>query len=149
MKKFFCASAIAFAAMIGLSSVTRADEFTTGSTGSFEQPQSSAPTINIARIKRVLGLTPKQEAHWAPVEAALRNLYRRQARSEEASSEEGGMMSRYSHRAVSFVMTSAAIQRLAVAARPLLAVLNDDQKRAASMLAQEMGLSEVVMAAMK
>ena len=149
MQKFLCASAIAFAALIGLSSVTRADEFTTGSTGGFEQPQSSAPTINIARIKRVLGLTPKQEAHWGPVEAALRNLYRRQARSEEARTEEGGMMRRYRDRAVSYVMTSAAIQRLAVAARPLLAVLSEDQKRAAGSLAQEMGLSEVVMAAMK
>ena len=145
MQKFFCAGAIALAAMIGLSSATRADEFSTGILGQTQ----SAPSINIGRIKSVLSLTPKQEAYWAPVEAALRNLYRRQARSEEASSEEGGMMSRYSHRAVSFVMTSAAIQRLAVAARPLLAVLNDDQKRAASMLAQEMGLSKVVMAAMK
>ena len=144
MKKFLCAGAIAFAVMIGLSPVTRADEF---STGSLEQ--RSAPTINITRIKSVLGLTPKQEAHWGPVEAALRNLYRRQARSEEAHTEEGGMMSRYSHRAVSYVMTSAAIQRLAVAARPLLAVLSEDQKRAAGSLAQEMGLGEVVMAAMK
>jgi hypothetical protein len=145
MQKFFCAGAIALAAMIGLSSATRADEFSTGSLGQTQ----SAPSINIGRIKSVLSLTPKQEAYWAPVEAALRNLYRRQARSEEARSEEGGMMSRYSHRAVSYVMTSAAIQRLAVAARPLLAVLSDDQKRAASMLAQEMGLGEVVMAAMK
>jgi hypothetical protein len=145
MQKFFCAGAIALATMIGLSSATRADEFSTGSLGQ----QQSAPSINIGRIKSVLSLTPKQEAYWAPVEAALRNLYRRQARSEEARSEEGGMMSRYSHRAVSYVMTSAAIQRLAVAARPLLAVLNDDQKRAASSLAQEMGLGEVVMAAMK
>jgi hypothetical protein len=50
---------------------------------------------------------------------------------------------------VSYVVTSAAIERLAVAARPLLAMLNDDQKRVAGSLAQEMGLGEVVMAAMK
>jgi hypothetical protein len=74
----------------------------------------------------------------------LRNLYRRQAQPEE-----GGFVSRYSHRAVSFVITSAAIQRLAGAARPLIAVLSEDQKRAASGLAQEMGLGEVMMAAMK
>jgi hypothetical protein len=139
MKKALCVGAVALA-MIGLSPAALADEF---STGSIEQPQPQ-PSINIGRIKSVLGLTPKQEAYWGPVEAALRNLYRRQAHTEEA-----GFVSRYSHRAVSFVMTSAAIQRLAVAARPLLAVLNDDQKRAASSLAQEMGLGEVVMAAMK
>ena len=140
MKKVLCASVFALA-MIGLSPATRADEFTTAS---LEQPQA-APSINIGRIKSALSLTPKQEAYWAPVEAALRNLYRRQ----QAQPEEGGFVSRYSHRAVSFVITSAAIQRLAVAARPLIAVLNEDQKRAASGLAQEMGLGEVMMAAMR
>jgi hypothetical protein len=141
MKMVLCAGAFALAGLIGLSSATRADEFTTGS---IEQPQQPSPSINIGRIKSALSLTPRQEAYWAPVEAALRNLYRRQARPEE-----GGMVSRISNRAVSFVVTSAAIQRLAAAARPLIAVLNDDQKRTASSLAHEMGLGEVVMAAMK
>jgi hypothetical protein len=141
MKKALCAGAIALAAMIGLSFGACAEEFYNNG---FEQPQAK-PSINIGRIKSVLGLTPKQEAYWAPVEAALRNLYSR----KQTSPEDGGFVSRYSHRAVSFVMTSAAIERLAIAARPLLAVLNDDQKRAAGNLAQEMGLGEVVMAAMK
>jgi hypothetical protein len=140
MKMALCAGVFALAT-IGLSPATRADEF---STASLEQPQA-APSINIGRIKSVLSLTPRQEAYWGPVEAALRNLYRRQ----QAQPEEGGFVSRYSHRAVSFVITSAAIQRLAVAARPLIAVLNEDQKRAASGLAQEMGLGEVMMAAMR
>jgi hypothetical protein len=140
MKKIFRAGAFALAAMIGLSSAVRADEFTTAS---LERSQSQ-PTIDIGHIKSVLGLTPKQEAYWGPVEAALRNLYTRQARTEDA-----GFVSRYSHRAVSFVMTNVAIRRLAIAARPLLAVLNEDQKRVARGLAQEMGLGEVVMAAMK
>ena len=140
MKKVLCAGAFALA-VIGLSPVASADEFTTGS---FDQSQPAAPSINIGRIKSALSLTPKQEAHWGPVEVALRNLYRRQARSEE-----GGLVSQYSHRAVSFVMTSAAIQKLAVAAKPLLVMLSDDQKRVAGSLAQEMGLGEVVMAAMK
>jgi hypothetical protein len=141
MKKALCAGAIALAAMIGLSFGACAEE---NYNNGFEQQQSK-PSINIGRIKSVLSLTPKQEAYWAPVEAALRNLYSRR----QASTEEAGFVSSYGHRAVSFVMTSAAIQRLAVAARPLLAVLNDEQKRAAGNLAQEMGLGEVVMAAMK
>jgi hypothetical protein len=140
MKKALCAGAFALA-MIGLSSAALADEF---STASLEQ-SATPPSINIGRIKSALSLTPRQEAYWGPVESALRNLYRRQTRS----SEEAGFVSRMSHRAVSFVITSAAMERLAVAARPLLAVLNDDQKRAASSLAQEMGLGEVVMAAMR
>jgi hypothetical protein len=142
MKTVFCAGAFALAAMIGLSSAARADEFTTAS---FEQPSTAVPSIDIGRIKSALSLTPRQEAHWAPVEAALRNLYRRQSRSSEGA----GFVTRISHRAVSYVVTSAAIERLAVAARPLLAMLNDDQKRVAGSLAQEMGLGEVVMAAMK
>jgi hypothetical protein len=141
MKKALCASVFALA-MIGLSPATRAEEF---STASLEQPQAAAPSIDIGRIKSALSLTPRQEAYWGPVEAALRNLYHRQTTHTESD----GIVSRYSHRAVSFVMTSAAIQRLAVAARPLIAVLNEDQKRAASGLAQEMGLGEVMMAAMK
>src|SRR5262249_6926107 len=38
--------------------------------------------VNIARIKSVLKLTSAQEAHWAPVEAALRDLARRQSQTE-------------------------------------------------------------------
>jgi len=56
---------------------------------------------------------------------------------------------RLSRRVVSIVLNSAAVERLAVAARPLIAVLDDDQKRAASGLAQEMGLGAVVVAALK
>ena len=46
------------------------------------------------------------------------------------------------------VLDSAAVERLAVAARPLIAKLDDEQKQAASELAQEMGLGSVVMAAL-
>jgi hypothetical protein len=141
MKKALCAGAVAVA-MIGLSFGANADEF---STASLEQSQPSH-TINIGRIKSELSLTPKQEAYWGPVEAALRNLYRRQA---ARSSEGDGFVTRISNRAVSYVVTSAAVERLAVAARPLLAVLSEDQKRVAGSLAQEMGLGEVMMAALK
>ena len=55
-------------------------------------------------------------------------------------------MRRVSHRAVSIVLTSAAVQRLASAARPLIAALSDEQKRSAQSLAQEMGLGPVVAA---
>jgi hypothetical protein len=53
---------------------------------------------------------------------------------------------RVSRRVVSVVLDGAAIHRLAVAARPLIAVLSDEQKEAASGLAQEMGLGPVVAA---
>jgi hypothetical protein len=97
--------------------------------------------INIGRIKSVLKLTPAQEPYWGPVEAALRDLARRQA-----SVESGGLVNRVSHRVVSVVLNSAAVQRLAVAARPLIAMLDAEQMRAAHSLAQEMGLGPVVAA---
>jgi len=49
---------------------------------------------------------------------------------------------------VSIVLNSAAVERLAVAARPLIVRLDDGQKQAAGQLAQEMGLGPVVMAAL-
>lgn len=106
-----------------------------------EQGQPSA-SINIARIKSVLKLTAAQEPYWAPVEVALRDLARQQARAESSD----GLVHRISHKVVSVVMNSAAVQRLAVAARPLIAKLDEDQMRAAHGLAAEMGLGPVVAA---
>lgn len=106
--------------------------------------EQAPAAVDIARVKSVLRLTREQELHWPPVEAALRDLARRQASSEPA-----GFVRRISHRVVSIVLNSAAIERLAVAARPLIAVLDNDQKQAASGLAREMGLEPVVVAALK
>jgi len=97
--------------------------------------------INIARIKSVLNLTPAQKIYWPAVEAALLDIARRQARNEPS-----GFVHRISRRVVSIVLNSAAIQRLATAARPLIVALSDDQRRNARALAQEMGLGPVVAA---
>lgn len=142
MKKRFCAGVFALAA-IGLLShlpASRADEFASLSSQSFER----AASIDIGRIRSVLKLTPAQEPFWPAVETALRGIARQQTRAVP-----DGFVRRISHRVVSIVLDSAAVERLAVAARPLIAVLTDDQKRAASALAQEMGLGPVVMAALK
>jgi hypothetical protein len=103
-----------------------------------------AASIDVVRIKSALKLTPGQEPYWAPVENALRNLARQQA-----ASEPDGFVRRISRRVVSVVLSSAAVERLAVAARPLVNVLTHEQMQAASGLAQEMGLGPVVMAALK
>jgi zinc resistance-associated protein len=139
MKMTVRAGAFALAAIAFLLNVSlvQAGEY---SAMSAEQGQPSA-SINIARIKSVLKLTAAQEPYWAPVEAALRDLARQQARAES-----DGLVRRISHRVVSVVLSSAAVQRLAVAARPLLAKLDEDQMRAAHGLAAEMGLGPVVAA---
>jgi hypothetical protein len=133
-----CAGAFALATL-GLVSV-ESPALATELAGHGDQAQPTA-AINIARIKSVLKLTPAQEPYWAPVEVALRDLAHQQAPSESV-----GLVHRVSHRVVQVVLNSAAVQRLAVAARPLIAMLDEEQRRAAHGLAQEMGLGPVVAA---
>lgn len=140
MKKLFCAGTLALA-MLGFLSIVPAVAANERAELPVERSQTAA-TIDIARIKNVLRLSAEQERHWPAVEAALRNL----ARQQQARSEETGLMRRISRRVVSVVLDGAAIQRLAVAARPLIAALDAEQMRAAGGLAQEMGLGPVVAA---
>jgi hypothetical protein len=139
MKKILCAGAIVLAAIGLLSNVPAASAAEAGTS----QTQASTASINIGRIRSALKLTAAQERYWRPVETALRDLARHQERREE-----GGFVHRVSQRVVSIVLNSAAIERLAAAARPLIARLNDEQKQAAGRLAQEMGLGAVVIAAL-
>jgi hypothetical protein len=139
MKKTLCAGAVALAA-IGLFSHIPALSAAELSYTGMEQPGLLAE-INIGRIRNVLQLKPEQVVYWPPVEAALRDVARQQAHNEPV-----GFVRRISRRVVSIVLTSAAVERLALAARPLIAVLSDDQKRAVSGLAQEMGLGPVLAA---
>src|SRR5690242_2599130 len=106
MKMTFRASVFALATMALFLNVSlaQASEF---NAMNGEQGQPSA-SVNIARIKSVLKLTPAQEPYWAPVETALRDLARQQARSES----QDGFVHRISHRVVSVVLSSTAVHRL-------------------------------------
>jgi hypothetical protein len=136
-------SAGAFAlAMIGLlSNVPAVSAGEMGNSYATQSPVSAA--IDIDRIRSVLNLTQEQERYWRPVEAVLRSLARHQELAEN-----DGFLHRVSRRLVQIVLDSATVERLAVAARPLIARLDDRQKQAAGQLAQEMGLGPVVMAAL-
>ena len=142
MNKALCAGVLALATVCLLSNIpaTYADGFASATS---EQSQAAA-SINVVRIKNVLRLTSEQEPYWPSVEAALRDIARQQAQVEPA-----GFVRRISRQVVSVVLNSAAVERLAVAARPLIAKLDQEQIRAASGLAQEMGLGPVVMAALR
>jgi hypothetical protein len=137
MKHFVLAGVLALAAlgMLSATSQSSANELVEVSV----QPMTAA--VDIARVKRVLHLTAEQEHYWPPVEAALRDIARRQAQAEPT-----GLVRRISHRVVSVVLNGAAMRRLVSAARPLIAVLRDDQKQGAMVLAQEMGLGPVLAA---
>jgi hypothetical protein len=146
MKMTLCAGAVALAA-IGLLSVAPAARAQDAVMTTASAPSSIAPahtaTIDIARIKSALHLTPAQERHWAPVEAALRELARRQERDAN-----DGMVRRVSKRVVQIALNSATVHRLVAAARPLVKTFDEQQMQTAHGLAQEMGLGPVV-AAMK
>jgi hypothetical protein len=137
MRKLLIAGALVLAAagLLPVGSAAVARDFGVASI------QQDTAMVDIARVKRALHLTSEQRRYWPPVEAALRGIARRQA---EANS--GGLVHRISHRVVSIVLNGAAIRRLAVAARPLIATLRDDQKQSAMALAQEMGLDPVLAA---
>lgn len=139
MKKRLLAGAFLLAAVGLFSTGPGAKAGEIGSQGSY----TISASIDVARIHRVLQLTPEQERYWRPVEAALRQLAHHQPQSESE-----GLVHRVSRRLVQIVLDSAAVQRLAVAARPLIARLDERQKEAAGRLAQEMGLGPVVLAAL-
>ena len=133
MKMALCAGAIALAT-IGLLPVLPAQATEYG------EEQGMQASINVERIKSVLKLTPEQARYWAPVEAAFRDLERHRAPVQSND----GFVHRMKQHAIQIVLTTADIQRLAVAARPLIAVLTDEQKQNAMGLAQEMGLRPVI-----
>jgi len=141
MNKVFCAGVFALAAVGLLSNLSAAGAGEIGNGYAAQRPVSAS--IDVGRIRSALQLTQEQERYWRPVEAALRELARNQERNEN-----DGFVHRVSRRLVQIVLDSAAVERLAVAARPLIARLNDQQKQAAGQLAQEMGFGPVVMAAL-
>jgi len=132
-----CAGVIALVALSLLSIVPSAR--------AADMMDSAAPahtaTIDVARIKSALHLTPAQEPYWAPVEAALRELARRQDRDAN-----DGLVRRVSKRVVQVALNSATVHRLVAAARPLAKTLDEQQMRTAHGLAQEMGFGSVVAA---
>lgn len=137
MRNFAFASALALAAIVSLPNfIAAAKAADYAASGSERLAQ-----IDIGRVKSMLHLTAAQEPYWAPVEAALRSLAHRQSADPSE-----GFVHRIGRRVVSVVLDSAAVQRLAVSARPLVAVLDDNQKRTAMMVAQQMGLGPVLAA---
>ena len=137
MRMTACAGVIALAALSVLSIVPAAR--------AADMMDSAAPahtaTIDVARIKSALHLTPAQEPYWAPVESALRELARRQDRDAN-----DGLVRRVSKRVVQVALNSATVHRLVAAARPLAKTLDEQQMRTAHGLAQEMGFGSVVAA---
>ena len=101
-----------------------------------EQPRA----FDIPQIKAALRITPAQEPYWAAVEAVLRDIAQRHEAQQQAQ------VTGNSRRRVVIVLDSASVNRLSQAARPLVAVLSEQQKQSARELAQKMGLMHVLAA---
>jgi hypothetical protein len=99
-------------------------------------------SADISRFKAALRLRAEQESYWAPVEAALREVAQQQAH-EGANS---GRLARWGARLAAITLNSQALRRLAVAARPLIKALDEDQKRVALAAARAMGFGHVASA---
>jgi len=90
---------------------------------------------HIARLKAALRLTPEQEKLWPVVEAALRDLVRAQREHTpklELASAEPGRSS-----------LDDKVSRAAAAALPLIAVLDDQQKKSALRFGRSLGLGNL------
>jgi hypothetical protein len=77
-------------------------------------------THRLAMVKGALRLTPAQKPYWHLLEATVREIAAQQA-SQDVSGR------RVAPRAVT--LTDEARQQIATAARPLIATLDDNQKR--------------------
>ncbi len=102
---------------------------------------SLSPKPRIAHLKHVLRLTPSQQAHWHSLEAALRSVAHRRT----ADQSEPDLCSACAPGVSGYVVDATAAQRVAAAARPLIASLDQNQKSAGLAAVQAMGVSGVVL----
>jgi hypothetical protein len=94
---------------------------------------------HIYRLKAALHLRAEQLAHWAPVEAALRAAIRSGAnRTEEASTNEG-LVQKVRTRARGYAVQVSALQSAYASAGPLIASLDENQKRAGMNVIRALG----------
>ena len=93
------------------------------------RPQVAAEPIltegHIARLRAILRLTPVQQPHWLPVEVALSDLARHQARGATAAA------------------TTMHLRRIKAIAMPLIMTLDDNQKREAIAFGRMMGFQQL------
>jgi hypothetical protein len=90
---------------------------------------------HIARLKSVLRLSPAQEIHWRGLESALRSVAQRSA------SDETGLVQKVKARVRAYVLDAVAARRVAAAAQPLIATLDDQQRQQGLTAIRAMGVS--------
>lgn len=82
---------------------------------------------HIYRLKAALHLRAEQLAQWAPVEAALRAAIRNGGRDEDSND---GFVQKVKTRAKGYAVQVSALRNAYASAGPLIASLDESQKRA-------------------
>jgi hypothetical protein len=130
---------------IGMRRILRAAAFAVATFVSFSIGGAVAPaaaqdvtltTYHVSMLKRTLRLTAAQEPYWHKIEATVREIA-----AEQAS--DNGIVHRVSTRVASFTLNNAALQRIAAAARPLLASLDDAQRHDAMTAVRSLGVASL------
>jgi hypothetical protein len=93
----------------------------------------------IVRLKGALKLTPAQMRHWHAVETQLRLL----ARQYRVASMNPGIFERTRSRVSEITVSTVTMQRLKVAAQPLIESLTEDQKYEGILVLRSMGFSSL------
>ena len=107
------------------------------------RPAAHGATLTSARIahfKSMLRLSPEQERHWAPVEAALRSMIRQSRHTSSGFDHTAEGTGRGSSGPG---IDPSQLHRLGSAAMPLIMTLDDGQKREVRRVARAMGLAHV------
>jgi hypothetical protein len=95
----------------------------------------------IARLKAALRLSPAQEIHWRSLESTLRHLAQDQQTRVADASGSVGFVQRIKSRMKSYVLDVSAARQVAAAAQPLIATLDEDQRRDGMMMVRALGVS--------
>jgi len=95
---------------------------------------------HIYRLKRALHLTSEQMSLWHPVEAALRSALR-ESRSESNNNE--GWVQKVRTRVRGYAANAVNLQRAMSAAGPLIASLDETQKRNGQNAIRSMGVASM------
>jgi LTXXQ motif family protein len=135
MWKAALAGAIALATISPLSVSTEGVVITTAAAQDVVVTES-----HIARLRRSLRLTPAQQVHWHKVEAALRSYFSRTASADNSGDS---YYQRARARVAGYAINAQAMHRLSSAARPLIATLDEEQKRDGMQAIQAMGLASM------
>ena len=133
MRKAVRAGAIAFALMGPLLASEHGIGLSTASAQEVTLTEGK-----IYRLKHALRLTSEQMQHWRPVESALRAALR-----SHGEDDGDGLVQRVRAKVRGYAVQAQTLQRVASVAGPLIASLDEGQKRSGMNVIRSMGVASM------